>query len=337
MVPCYNYGRFLPECVASVLRQDGVDVDVLIIDDASPDGSAAVAHALAADPRVRAIEHVTNMGHIATYNEGLAKADGDYVVLLSADDLLAPGSLARATDLLEAHPEVGFVYGFSCAFVDRLPRPRPRARSWSIWTGPQWLAENCRRGTNPVSTPDVVMRTSVLRELEGYDARLPHAADFLLWLRATTRAGVGRVNGADQAFYRMHGKNMHATEFAGMYHDITERRAAFEIVFGEPGGPGADLAHLHEAAKRALARTALITACRAYRLESTASDDPQRLAALAEEIWPEARTWWLWRRYERYARNASPQRWLPLPIRRFAWRAEYRVRWELWRWWGYRI
>jgi cellulose synthase/poly-beta-1,6-N-acetylglucosamine synthase-like glycosyltransferase len=44
------------------------------------------------------------------YNEGLAAASGEYVVVLSADDILSPGSLARATALLEAHPKVGFAY-----------------------------------------------------------------------------------------------------------------------------------------------------------------------------------------------------------------------------------
>ena len=338
VVPCYNYGRFLPDCLASVLSQDGVDVDVLIVDDASSDDSAAIARNLAAaDSRVRVLEHLTNQGHIATYNEGLAKVSGEYIVLLSADDLLSPGSLARSTDLLQAHPEVGFVYGFSRAFYDQPPRPRPRTRSWSIWTGPQWLAENSVRGSNPICTPEVVMRTSVLRELEGYDPRVPHAADFLLWLRAATRSGVGRVNGVDQAFYRVHGTNMHATEYAGMHRDITERAACFDILFAEEAAwiPGLD--HLHDAARRALARDALTNAIRAYRLEQTDVEDPQRLAELAERIWPACRSWRLWRSYERYAAHAAAQQRLPLSVRRFAWRAEHHLRWRMWRWRGYRV
>ena len=53
VIPCYNYGRYLPDAVASALDQDGLDVDVLVVDDASPDDSAEVARRLAAaDPRV---------------------------------------------------------------------------------------------------------------------------------------------------------------------------------------------------------------------------------------------------------------------------------------------
>ncbi|WP_213456077.1 glycosyltransferase family 2 protein [Rhizomonospora bruguierae] len=237
VVPCYNYGHYLPECVASVLDQDAVEVDVLVIDDASPDGSARVAHDLAAaDPRVRVIAHQANRGHIATYNEGLALAKGEYVVLLSADDLLTPGSLARATALMEHHPEVGLVYGFSPVFGASRPRLRTRVRSWSVWPGERWLELICRRGRNPVATPEVVLRTGLMTELVGYDARMPHAADFFLWLRAAARAGVGRVNGADQALYRVHGENMHTSErFAGALKDIAERRRTFETFFAEDG------------------------------------------------------------------------------------------------------
>src|SRR5436190_991816 len=96
-VPCYNYARFLRECVGSVLAQEGVDVRVLILDDSSTDDSEQVGRALAAeDPRIEYRRHEKNRGHIATYNEGVEWIAGDYAMLLSADDMLAPGALARA-------------------------------------------------------------------------------------------------------------------------------------------------------------------------------------------------------------------------------------------------
>ena len=98
VVPCYYYGRYLEACVASVLSQQGVFVRVHRLDDASTDGSGTVAAANAdRDGRVQATLHAATRGHIATYNEGLSAADSDFVVLLSAEDMLAPGSLARAT------------------------------------------------------------------------------------------------------------------------------------------------------------------------------------------------------------------------------------------------
>ena len=92
IIPCYNYAHFLRECVESVVSQAGVEVHVLIIDDASADNTAEVAaELLAHHPGVEYRRHEKNCGHIATYNEGLAWASGDYTVLLSADDLLTPG------------------------------------------------------------------------------------------------------------------------------------------------------------------------------------------------------------------------------------------------------
>ncbi len=132
VIPCYGYGHLLPRCVESALSQPDVDVDVLIIDDCSVDDSFEVARRLAAaDPRITAIRHPENRGHIATYNEGLACATGDYTVLLSADDLLTPGSLARAASVLDDNPDVGFVYGRALTFESmtsfRLPAPGLRS------------------------------------------------------------------------------------------------------------------------------------------------------------------------------------------------------------------
>ena len=160
VIPCYNYGRYLSNCVKSVLDQQNVNVDVLVIDDASSDGSAEVVSRLPSqDNRIRIICHETNRGHIATYNEGLAQAKGDYAVLLSADDLLTPGCLSRATSLMEAYPSVGLTYGFAVDFTNaELPTARTDATSWIIWQGHNWIAHMCKTGRNLLRSPEAVMR-----------------------------------------------------------------------------------------------------------------------------------------------------------------------------------
>src|SRR5262245_30918874 len=119
LIPCYNYGRYLERCVDSALSQDGVQVRVLIVDDTSTDGSLEEARRLAArDSRVSVLAHPVNKGHIATFNDGIAWASAPYMVLVSADDLLAPLALSRSVALMEAKPEVGFVFGQLCQFDD---------------------------------------------------------------------------------------------------------------------------------------------------------------------------------------------------------------------------
>ena len=93
IVPCYRYADVLEGCVSSILEQEDVDVRVLILDDCSPDDTPAVASRLAAaDPRVEYRRNEQNLGLIGTANAGLQWADGDYVVLISADDVLVPGA-----------------------------------------------------------------------------------------------------------------------------------------------------------------------------------------------------------------------------------------------------
>ena len=120
VVPCYNYARFLPHCVSSVLAQHGVRVRVLIIDDCSTDETEEVGRDLAQqDDRVEFRRHSENQGHISTYNEGLLEwCTAEYSVLLSADDALAPGALARATELMNRHTDVGMTYGMAIIITE---------------------------------------------------------------------------------------------------------------------------------------------------------------------------------------------------------------------------
>lgn len=308
VIPCYKYGHFLPDCLGSVLAQDEVDLEVVIIDDASPDGSAAVARELAAgDPRVRVIEHAKNTGHIAANNEGLRMVDGEFVVVLDADDMLTPGSFGRSVALLQAFPEVAMVYGFARTFVDTRPPPRLDLRSWSIWPGTEWLERVFQNGGNPVATPEVMMRAETSRRLAGYDPRMPHTSDFLLWLRAAAHGPIGRINGVDQAFYRVHGQNMSIKQFGGALTDLIERRRAFELFFDEDGKALPEAERLRDTAIRSLACEALVTACGKYErgISEPEGEIAERLVAFAVDTHPAASDSNLRRRVEKYARRAS--------------------------------
>lgn len=267
IVPCYNYARFLPLCVESVLSQVGVDVRILIVDDASTDQSWDVASRLAAvDDRIEIRRHGLNRGHIRTYNEGLTWASGTYTVLLSADDLLTPGALARAVRLLERNPQVGFAYGRSLFFQtnDRLPRARGGPGRFEIWPGHDWLELRCRAAHNCISSPEVVVRTSLQHDLGGYREDLPHTGDVEMWMRFASHADVGYVAGADQAYYRVHPKSMQRGWLASPLAALQQRKTAFDAVFADHASriPGAE--ELRHLANRTLAREALWRVCRAY-------------------------------------------------------------------------
>jgi len=289
VIPCYRYGRFLPESVQSVLDQDGVDVRVLIIDDASPDDSAAVAARLAAaDARVEVRVHEVNKGHIATYNEGLLEwADGDYCVLISADDLLTPGSLTRATAVLDAHPNVGFVYAHVIDWDDSEPRPAPRLQTTgaTIWPGLDWLRIMCGYGYTVVSGPAVVVRTSVHQAVGGYLPELPHTGDVELWMRLAAHADVAYLKGADQAYYRIHGAQMTVERVTLV--DMRQRKAAYDALFAAHADRIPDADRLRRRADRQLAKEALWVACRAHERRRMDTVPVDELVAFAHSTYPQ--------------------------------------------------
>ena len=255
VIPCYNYGHFLGDALGSVLHdQPGVDVRVLIIDDASSDGSAEIAKQLSAgDSRVDVISHPTNRGNLATYNEGLLEwADGDYTVLLSADDRLTPGALGRAKALLDAHPGVGFVYGHPLKFQQGSPLPIARTKKcgWSVWSGQWWLERRFRDGHNCITSPEVMVRTSLQKRVGGYDARLGHTGDMEMWMRLAACADVGYLRGVDQAYYRVHGQNM--TTSRNQLVDLRQRRLAYEVLLESYGHKLKDAAQLSDIVHRKL-------------------------------------------------------------------------------------
>ena len=237
VIPCYNYAHFLRTCVESVLYQSGVDVRVLIIDDASPDNTPEVCRELVAqDSRVEFRRHSQNLGHVRTYNEGIEWARGEYMLLLSADDVLIEGSLKRAADLMDSHPEVALTYGKQIQFQSSEPLPEVPLIScpehWEIMTSQQFIEHACKLVSNFVPTPTAIVRAKMQKKLGGYRMELPHTCDIEMWLRFGAHASVGVVN-AYQAYYRKHSANM-SLSYLGV-KDYRQLKAAFETLFTEYG------------------------------------------------------------------------------------------------------
>lgn len=289
IVPCYGYAHLLGGCLESVLGQQGVDLRVLVIDDCSPDGSARVATGIAArDGRVEVRRHAVNAGLIATANEGLAWAAGDYVVLLSADDLLTPGALRRAAAVMEDNPRVGLVYGRALYARERRPTPRAagRWRRTVVWSGQSWIERRCRSAHNCISSPEAVVRRRVQDAVGGYEPRCTHASDLNMWLRIATVADVAHIRGVPQAIYRIHGDSMLRSQRDPVV-ELRERWSAFELFLERCGPRLAAPARLHAAVTRALARQALWQASRAID-RGPHEGLSQELACFAFEVCPRA-------------------------------------------------
>ena len=242
-VPCYNYAQYLPACLDSLLRQEGVDLDVTIVDDASTDNTRTVAAAYAGtDPRVRIIRHEANQGHVRTFNDGIAVARGTYFTIVSADDVLTPGALKRAIDVMEANPRVGLVYGPHISVCEKglclfgmAAGSAPIARSVGptrIYPGAEWKHSVCSTGRCFIIGSNAVVRTATQKAAGLYDPDLPHAGDCEMWLRLAHIADVAYV-GVDQLLYRVHDKSLQRTVYAGFEFDLEARRKSFQGAFAK--------------------------------------------------------------------------------------------------------
>ena len=130
IIPCYRAAATLRRAVDSALTGAPADLEVLLVDDGSPDDTGALCDELAAaDPRVRAL-HRANGGAGAARNTGLDAAHGDWVLFLDADDALLPG-LWAALDALTTDADMIFVRPYAgkqrCGQAHRLP-----ARKWVL-------------------------------------------------------------------------------------------------------------------------------------------------------------------------------------------------------------
>ncbi len=97
----------LRRCLTAIAASNVDDVEVIVVDNASVDGTRE--HVLRAYPDVHLIENDRNLGHSKGVNQGLRAAEGDYVLVLDADAELMPGALHSLTEFLSSHPDVGIV------------------------------------------------------------------------------------------------------------------------------------------------------------------------------------------------------------------------------------
>jgi len=170
------------------LAQTFSDFELLIVDDDSPDETAAVV-ARYPDPRIRFLRNEHNLGAEGNWNRCLELARGRYFKLLPQDDLLAPACLARQTDVLEADQRHRLALVF-CArtIVDGntraiMTRGYPSRRGGMISS--RSVIRRClRRGTNLIGEPgSVLFRTGLARRVGGFDASIGYTVDLDYWFR----------------------------------------------------------------------------------------------------------------------------------------------------------
>jgi glycosyltransferase involved in cell wall biosynthesis len=201
-IPAYNAARFLPRAIDSALAQEFEDIEVVVVDNASTDGTREVCERYD-DPRFR-YEYEATPGQSPAWNRCVAEATGTYVILLHADDELAPQFLTRATGVLDANDDVGLV---NCA-VDHIDENGAPLEHQALFESDvvdrdelvlrRLLLTGC-----VINPAGVLVRREAYGSLGGFTDQVVWGVDWHMWIRIAMTWAVAYV-AEPLARYRQH-------------------------------------------------------------------------------------------------------------------------------------
>jgi hypothetical protein len=196
ITPAYNSAATLPQTIQSLRAQTMRAWRNIIVDDGSQDATLALAHACAArDPRVAVLSQA-NAGPAAARNAGLAQVDAEWVHFLDADDWLSPSFYARALECAARNRGADVILiGYASVAEGGVHV----ARHWppDVSDARAVFARSC-----PHAPIGIIARTSVIRELGGFDPRFTGSEDWELWQRLAIAGVRFAADPAPRAYYR---------------------------------------------------------------------------------------------------------------------------------------
>jgi glycosyltransferase involved in cell wall biosynthesis len=221
VIPTRNRWRLLStRALPSALAQEGVALEVVVVDDASSDETAFGLERLE-DERVRTVRHSERGGLAEARNTGIAAARSDWVAFLDDDDLWAPDKLRRQLELAHA-TGASFVYS-PALYVDDERRSVEIARA----PDPEQLRPRLLAGEAiPAGGSNVIVKTEPIREVGGFDSKIFHIGDFDCWIRLDR---ICRAAACEEPLiaYMQHPGNMHLRSASRLLSDVRRMRAKY--------------------------------------------------------------------------------------------------------------
>jgi len=201
VIPTYNHARYLPYALNSVINQSYANLEVIVIDDGSTDGTSEVVK-----PYRSKINYFykRNGGTPSALNLGLSVATGKYICWLSADDALIEDKVYRQVGLMESDPGLGFSYT-SFVVIDANGAKQYNVNS-AYYPNKQEMVTKLMEGCF-INGSSVMMNSSALKIVGYFDEGLPQAHDYDLWFRFLRHYSCGFLAEPLLA-YRWHGENM---------------------------------------------------------------------------------------------------------------------------------
>ncbi len=186
MVPVYNGAPYLRECLDSLLAQSWRDREILLMDDASTDGTPAIAASYGS--AITYVRQPVNRGQFRNVDDGIGRATGRYIAVYHADDVYDPEIVSQEVAFLEAHPEVGLVFSLiwladrSAHVYGRLELPAS-LRGHDALSYAEVLTGILTYKNVFLPTPTAMARAELYQQVGRYRTEFGSAGDLDMWLR----------------------------------------------------------------------------------------------------------------------------------------------------------
>jgi len=207
-IPSYNYKRYLSQAIESVLNQTYQNFELIIVDDASTDGSGELIKEYAEkNAKIKYIRNKRNIGMVKNWNKSISLAKGKYISILHADDVYSPSILEIESRILENNLEVGMVFSANYEIDTNgviIYFNKPFYKN-AIFEGEDFVEKIIKRG-NFVRFPAVMIRKRCLSEIGLFDESLNLTVDIEMWMRMGSYYKIAYIN-QPLALYRVHGLN----------------------------------------------------------------------------------------------------------------------------------
>ena len=204
VTPSFNQAPYLEATIRSVLEQDYPDIEYIIVDGGSSDGSVDIIRRYV--DRLAWWVSEADKGQTDALNKGFARARGEILAWLNSDDTYQPGAVAEAAAFLQSRPEVGLVYG-DANFIDE------NGKLIGRFPAAQTNYRRLRRGYVHIPQQAAFFRAELWRKVAPLDPSFYFAMDYDLWVRLAALAPIQYVP-RTWANFRLHtqGKTIAADE-----------------------------------------------------------------------------------------------------------------------------
>lgn len=194
-IPVYNGEKYIREAVESALNQTYQNIEVLLVDNCSTDGTLLAVESVS-DKRFRIIRNETNLGMVGNWNKCLSEAKGDYINLLCADDRLKSDCIEKKIAILVNNPDVALVSSDTHIIDERgkIIMRRRGLRETGTYSGRNIFRKSIRTRNLYGEPTNVLFRKSVAIQTDGYEGGLPYSPDWEYWLHLSTMGDVGYIS-----------------------------------------------------------------------------------------------------------------------------------------------